>query len=253
MDAKEMLGDMGLSYGEIETYLALLKLGSVPVSKIKKTTNLHRTAIYDFLEKLMGRGLVNYVIKDSVKYYKASNPNKLLELVKEKEDNVNSILPELLKLSMSEKEDIKVEVYKGIEGFKTFLNDVTNTGKDLVGLGIDELKFNELSPNQMEQYFRREEEKGMKERLLTNENAELIFRKSNIRYKFIPSQYFNPTPTLVYGNKISIVIWEPLTVIMIENPGLADSYRNYFEMLWKIADNLPKSKRLKEVFISKKK
>ena len=42
MNAKEVLGDLGLGYGEIETYLALLKLGSVPVAKIKKTTKVKK-------------------------------------------------------------------------------------------------------------------------------------------------------------------------------------------------------------------
>ena len=99
MEIKEVLDKVGLNEGEIKVYLALLKLGSVQVSKIKDETNLHRTTIYDFIEKLINKGLVGYVIKNNVKYYTASHPSKLIDFVKEKEENLKEILPNLIKLS----------------------------------------------------------------------------------------------------------------------------------------------------------
>src|SRR3990167_8668752 len=99
MTTKESLRQIGLSEGESEVYLALLKLGSSPVHAIKEETRLHRTTIYDFLEKLLTKGLTNYVIKGGVKYYKATHPNKLLDYIKEKENLITTILPDLTKLS----------------------------------------------------------------------------------------------------------------------------------------------------------
>ena len=49
---KRILERAGLSKGEVEIYLALLKLGASLVSKIAQETGLHRTNIYDTLEKL---------------------------------------------------------------------------------------------------------------------------------------------------------------------------------------------------------
>ena len=235
MDIKTVLKDIGLSDGETKVYLALLKLGSVPVSDIKEETQIHRTTIYDFLENLLNKGLVSYVIKNNVKFYKAAEPDKLLEILKEKEENLKEILPTLTKLSEIQKEEIKVEIYKGLEGFKTVHNDIIKVGKDLIGFGVDEIRFKEMSSVFMEQYFKKKYEKGIKERLLTSEKAKFIFDKKGTYYRFIPDEFFNPTATFVYWNKVAIIVWEPLTIIMIENQGLAESYKKYFELLWSYA------------------
>ncbi|MFC2133923.1 TrmB family transcriptional regulator [Bacteroidota bacterium] len=235
METREALKGLGLGDGEIKVYLALLKLGSVPVSKIKEETNLHRTTIYDFIEKLLNKGLVNYVVKENSKHFKATNPSILLNLVKEKEDRIKKILPDLMKLVEFEKEDINVEIYKGREGFKAILNDMMRVKKNLVFFGVDETKFKERFPHLIEQHFRNEEKYGMKERLLTSEKTKFMYTKKTAHYRYIPEEYFNPTPTGVYGDIVIIIIWEPFSIIRIQNSQLADSYKKHFEMLWKMA------------------
>ena len=242
MEIKKVLQDSGLSEGETKVYLSLLKLGSVPVSKIKEDTELHRTTIYDFLEKLLNKGLVNYVVKNNIKFYKATHPNKLLDFVKEKEENIKEILPELKELAEFRQEELKVEVYKGQEGFKTLLNDMIRVGDNMVALGIDEIRFKKKFPILIENYFKKEEEKGMKERLLTSEDAEFIYKKKTANYRFIPKEFFNPTPIMVYGKRVVTIIWEPFTLISIENSELAESYRKHFELLWKTASKTRKIK-----------
>lgn len=241
-DIRNVLVEIGLSEGEIAVYLALLKLGSVQVSKIKEGTRLHRTTIYDFVEKLLNKGLINYVSKKNVRYYSATHPNKLMEIVKEKEEDVKRILPQLAALAETKREEVRVEIYKGVEGLKWVLNDVLRTGEDFVGFGIDEAKFSGKFPIIMEQYFKKEEKSGIKERLLASEDTKFVYKKKSITYRFIPEEFFNPTQTAVYGKKVVIMIWEPLTIIVIENSELADSYKKYFEMLWKIAKVKPRHK-----------
>ncbi len=235
MDVVSILQEIGLSSGETSVYLALLKINSAPVSKIKEETTLHRTAIYDFINRLLNKGLVNYVVMNNVRHYKATDPIKLLDFLKEKEQQVQDILPSLQKMSKLEKDEVKVEVYKGKEGVKTFMNDVARQKQELLAFGIDESRFVDLLGSFMDQYFRKEKEGGYNERVLTFEGAPFVYPYETAEYRFISKQYFNPTPTYVYANKVAILIWEPLMMIMIENASLADSYRKYFEILWSIA------------------
>jgi len=229
-----VLNELGLSEGEIKVYLALLKLGSIPVSKIKEETNLHRTTIYDFVEKLLNKGLISYVIKNNVKYYRATHPNKLAEFLKEKQEHLEKILPELNKLAKLKKEEVKIEVYKGKEGLKTIMLECLRIGKEVVGMGIDDIYWKKALPIFIEQYQRMLKEKNMHERILTKINPEYLFDQTNTHYKFIPAGYFSPTSTLIYGNKVQIVLWEPsLTTLLIENKKLAEAYRKHFEILWK--------------------
>ncbi len=245
MDPKTVLQELGFSEGEIRIYLALLKLGTIPVHKIKEETKLHRTTIYDFLEKLLNKGLVNYVIKNNIKFYSATNPTKLLDLLKEKENNIKEILPQLIDLSKFNKEEMTVEVYKGIEGVKTLLNDVIRTKKDYVIFGIDETIFKQKLGTYMDQFFRREKEAKFKERILTSDDTKFIYKNDTATYRYLPKDSFNPTPTYVYGDNVAILIWEPFSVIKIQNTQLADSYNKFFEILWKIAKDKPEKYNLK--------
>ncbi|MFH1409015.1 MAG: helix-turn-helix domain-containing protein [Nanoarchaeota archaeon] len=243
MKTETALGKIGLSKGEIKVYLALLKLGSSQVSKLKEETALHRTTIYDYIEKLLNKGLASYVIQNQVKHFKATELNKLSEYVKEKEELLKGIMPELKNLQKFEKQEVSVEVLRGKEGLKSVFNEVVRTGKDLIGLGIDETKFKDMFPVFMDQYFRNIKKAGVQERLLTSESPRFVFKKKTTSYRYIPKEYFNPTSTLVYGDKVVIIIWEPLTSVRIENPSLADSYKKYFEMVWQIA-SIPPTKKI---------
>jgi len=122
------------------------------------------------------------------------------------------------------------------------LNDYLRSGSDLTAFGIDETKFEKVFPDLMHQFFKKEEEAGLKERLLASEDATFIYKKKTTNYRFIPKGFFNPTPSMTYGNKIGFVIWEPL--IVIENADLADSFRKHFNMLWKVASKTRKSKNV---------
>lgn len=238
MDEIEVLKELGLSDGEIKVYLALLKLGQTIVSEITKETRQHRTTIYDFLENLINKGLVNYVIKTGVKYYTATDPDKLLEILKEREDHLVAILPKLKALREIQQEEISVEVFKGVEGFKSVLNDTIKVKKDFYGFGFDEQMFKEKFPLLLEQYFKKEQEAGIKEYNLTRENPKFIYKKEHIQYRTIPEEFFEPTATAVYGDRVFIVIWEPFTTILIKNKGLAEAYRKYHKLLWKTAKRI---------------
>jgi sugar-specific transcriptional regulator TrmB len=238
----DLLCQIGLSDGEAKVYLALLTLGSVPVNKIKEETRLHRTTIYDFLEKLLNKGLVSYVVKNGVNFYQAAHPNKLLDFIKEKEGLVQQALPKLAAISQLPKEEVHVEVYRGPEALKSVLNDVLRLGKDYVIFGVDETMFKGKFGSFMEQFFAKEKRLKFHERILTSDDAKFVYDKPTTHYRFISRRYFNPTPTYVWGDNVAMLIWDPLTVIRIKNPKLADSYLKYFEILWSIAEDRPRSK-----------
>ena len=235
MDTKEVLKELGLSDGEATVYLALLKLGETCVGALTKETSQHRTTIYDFLEHLLKRGLVSYVVKSGVKYYKVADPDKFIEYLKEKETKLKQILPDLKELAKTFRGEINVEVYDGLEGFKSVLNDRIKTGGDMYAFGVDEAKFKEKFATLMNQFFRREKEKKLKEYVLTSEKAKFTYEHDHIQYKFISDDYFEPTATVIYKDRVIILIWEPFTTILIKNRGLAESYRRYHKLLWKIA------------------
>lgn len=240
MDNKEVLTELGLSDGEAKVYLALLRLGESQVNKIKTETKMHRTTIYDFLDKLIKKGLVSYIIKNNVKFFSASHPSNLEDLLKDKKERLEEALPNLLKLADFEKKQLKVEVYEGIEGFKTVMNRILREGPgEFLSFGIDEEIFEKKFPNLMKSYLKKEQKAGVKERVITRKGTKFIYNHPHIKYKYMNEKFFSPTPIGVFGNAIGFFVWEPFTMIVIENKDLANSYRKHFELMWKIAEKKP--------------
>ena len=119
-----VLRELGLSDKEIKIYLTLLKLGQSTVNLIAKKANLNRVTCYDVLKYLQEKGLVSYVIKSGVKYYESAEPRKLLGDLQEKQAKLKSILPELEALKQSVNEKPSIEVYEGVKGLKTIIEDI---------------------------------------------------------------------------------------------------------------------------------
>lgn len=239
MEKKDVLKELGLSEGEAAVYLALLRLGDSQVNKVKIETKMHRTTIYDFLDGLIKKGLVSYVVKNNVKFFIAAHPSKLDDLIKEKKEHLEEIVPSLIKLAELEKRQIKVEVYEGLEGFKTFIGRMLQRKGELLAFGIDESQFESKFPYLMKSYLVKEEKLGLTERIITRKGVKFIYRKKYMDYRYIDEKYFSPTPTLTWGKFVIFIIWEPLTVIFVENKELADAHKKHFDLFWNIADKKP--------------
>ena len=244
----EVLRKIGLTENEIKIYIDLLKSGSSTSYEISKRTGIYRVHVYDKVEQLMNKGLVTYVYKGAKKYFQATHPSKINQYLDDKkkeletqESAVNLILPELEAMTNLPKENTFVEVFKGVEGLKYFLKDIIKTKKEVLITGIDDKKYQETLSIFMKQYFRDLSNKNIKERVITLKKLGVFLFDKEIApttsYRFLETNQFNPTNTFVYGSKVVIVTWgSPVTAVMIKNSEMAETYRNHFEHLWKIAE-----------------
>ena len=76
---------LGLSPRESAVYYALLKSGPTTTSRIIKDTGIPSSKIYDVLERLIQKGLASYILVSGKKEFRATNPNKLMEIIEKKE------------------------------------------------------------------------------------------------------------------------------------------------------------------------
>jgi sugar-specific transcriptional regulator TrmB len=243
----EILREIGLTENEIKIYVNLLRSGSSTAYEISKQTGIYRVHVYDKLEQLMNKGLVTHVYRGSKKFFQATHPSKIKQYLEDKKRNlenqeqeVNSILPELEAMTRLPREDTFVEVFKGKEGLKYFLKDIIKTKKEVLVTGLDDQKYQETLPIFIKQYFRDLRKEKIKERIITlKKKGVFLFDKKlapTTNYRFLEEKQFNPTNTFVYGSKVVIVTWgTPVTAVMIKNESIAETYRNHFEHLWKVA------------------
>jgi sugar-specific transcriptional regulator TrmB len=241
---KETLLKIGLSDKEADLYLLIIKHNEITAGEISKITEESRTHTYDTLNKLLKKSLVTQVIKNNVRYFKAINPEKILDYLKEKEtklseekESVQKIIPELKKLQdQFSKDEVVIEVYEGKEGLKTVMNDIIKEGKDFVTWGAT-TKVRDYLPNFfIEKYLNERKKRNIKARQLFTDFYGVLETPLSENKK-LPKEFASPATTLVYGDKVSIWMWlEIPRVVLIKNKELAKSYRQHFELMWKLTN-----------------
>ncbi len=244
MENIEALEKFGLSEKEAKIYITNLELGNSLAGEIAIKANLPRTLVYDILERLIGLGLSSYAIKNNKKYFKASDPEELLSILKEKTIAISKVLPNLKELEKKEGfKRPKIEVFEGKEGMKTVMDDILRSNvKEFLAYGSSRSSY-EIIPAFIDNWHKLRIKKKVIMKILYNNTKEAKekvkkFKKTLklTKYKFTPVNLESPTATLIYADKVVLQSWtkEPFAV-MIENKEMAENQKKYFEELWKIA------------------
>jgi len=241
MNTTRVLKEFGLTDKEATVYLALLHLGSATVQGIARKAGTYRTYTYEVLKSLKEQGLVSYAIQSGKQYFEVAEPEKLLNILKEKEQKIKAVLPELKTIYKSTIHKPKIELYEGKEGVKTILDDIIRTKKEILAYGSTHIQFEVLRfyfPN----FIRRRVKSKIRTRVLTERSKEssILSRKDKQELRsmrFFPKGVSLPTVTNIYGNKVAILsLQKDIVGVIIEDPSIVKTQRMIFEMLWKNAD-----------------
>lgn len=243
MNTELALKTLGLSERESRVYLALLDLGPTTTSKVIRKTGIASSKIYDVLEKLEHKGLVTHIIERGKKTFHPTNPEKLFDLIKEKEKAVSEVLPTLKLMFEKTAEEVNAEIYKGKEGLKQILEGILKEKKTLYAMGTGG-QASIILPYFIPHFYQRAKNNQIKIRALSIDNEktrkqakELVKEFSNMQFKFLPKQMKNLMIVLIYSDKVVII---PLTpsiesvplAILVKSKESAESYVDYFEWAW---------------------
>src|SRR3989338_781677 len=231
--ALEILRKLGLSDGEIKIYVTLLNIGRTTLQKINENTSIERRNIYDILNKLIEKGLVNYIQENKRRYFQVSNPNSLKHYVSEQKNDLFSIeeelekhLPEITAKYNALHYDINGEIYRGKEGIKAVWEDMLNY-KEIRWIGSGR-----YVPKLFPVWFANWNNRRIKKRVMIYNLFRSEFRgKVNSflleHIRFLPEEFSgNPCPICVYGNKtVHFVLGSILFAFLIENKETAEKDR----------------------------
>lgn len=244
MEENLILEELGFNRHESKLYLILLDIGESSAVVLSKESGLHRRTVYDVMESLKKKGLVNIKIKKHVKHFAPTNPEALKDLLEEKHVLVDKLLPGLLRKFGSMGKHAEVSIYEGVDGLKAILNDIAKgsaKGSDevvMLGAGL-------RTPNYMKYSFPHYVKmlEKMKWRLIEPDVSrvrkdmkkwDVSMNSKNCR--FLPAKYLSPVSITVYGDRTLILLLEgePI-IIQIIGDTYARAFRNYFELLWRAA------------------
>ena len=234
---KDSLEKVGLSNNEVKVYLFLVDYGQSKAGRIAKETGIQRSSAYAAINSLTYKGLISYARIGEVKFFQATSPKRLMEFIKEKEDLIKDLIPELTQRHKAANKEGQIGLFKGIRGVKSVFKDIAREGKNNYAFG-SEGQFSEVMPEFALQFDRLKKENNIRTQLIIREGRTELDNKTT-EYRYLRGIKESPAVTNIYGNKIAILIWtdEPEGII-IENEAAAKAYKSYFDLMWKHAKKI---------------
>ncbi len=249
-----ILEELGLTKGEIKTYLALLKLKSTSTGPLSKEAQVSRSKLYSILDKLEKKGLASHVESNGVTYFQAVEPTKIKDYIERKQDDLEKlktdfekVIPQLESIYDDVKGVQNVKVYQGLKGLTTAHEHTylkLSKGEEYYYLGIPKFQ-----PKTHHLYWKRDHvrriEAGIKAKLLFNQDTSKETVKDRDSYKgcearYMPFEIKTPSYFLIYKDTVMIAIPSDNPIaIEITSQEIADSFKEYFKTFW------GKSKKLK--------
>jgi predicted DNA-binding transcriptional regulator len=237
---QEALERMGLNRNEAKVYLALLETGPSFTGPISKEAGINRRSVYDAAKHLIERGLASYVLIRGKRQFQPSNPQRLIEIMREREIGIKEIMPVLESAFSKTRKKMEVEVFKGKEGIKSILNDVVATAPPIF-LDISSGMTTILLPHFIPQWHRRRIKAGIVLKILMNatplgrRRGKQLERMKLTRVGYFPQGLESPSHIYIYGRKVAIAIWvlDHPFAITIENEDVHKRFTEFFEWFWR--------------------
>lgn len=246
----DILEEIGLSQNEAKIYENLLNLGESSIAQIALKSKIHRRNVYDTMDRLIEKGLVYQVIGKGDSIYRPVDPNKLSELINEKQRKLEKVMPDLIK-EYQEKPPLEaVYFYKGIEGFKNYLRDILNSGEDAYFIGAKGAWFDPRLKIYLEEFLKNAKKDGIKYQHLfdyeVKDNLPEVIKSVGKAYKFLPKAYSTPSMIDIFGDHVVSFtgaglgkISDDIRIFVIISRPMATSYKTWFKFMW---DHCPDTK-----------
>lgn len=241
--------EFGLTQYETKVYLALVELGESTTGQILSKANIHSGKIYQILDSLKNKGFASEIIKNGVKRYFPTEPNEILNFfnkkrlgIDEQEKVFTELLPTLTKKINSRKEAVHIEIFTGFIGMKKAFSKEINLYKKTSCLRINGITDYDKHPKKFVDYFEynifpKRELSKIEIKKVVDEHA-----KNNVCEKQAKIHLLNYSSIITFNtidNLVIISVWsqEPL-FITIESKEMAKAFRENFELLWNISEEL---------------
>jgi predicted DNA-binding transcriptional regulator len=236
---------LGLSPNEAKIYEALVEKGESSISEIAINAQIHRRNAYDAINRLVDKGLCFLIVSQKENRYNAVDPDKLSQLIAEKQSELNKFLPELKKKFQKREAPQEAYIYRGLEGQKNIFRDMLRVGEDSYFLGAKGGWYEPRIEAARVAFFKEANKKGIKFiQLFEHAVKEQMpnFPKhfeGKLQYRFLPKEYATNSGIHIFGDYVITYTGLPigrlpddLVFFVIRSKDLAESYRTWFWYMW---------------------
>lgn len=235
----ETLQEFGLSLNEAKIYEALLELGEAGISAVTNKTNIHRRNVYDAIKRLSKKGFVFAILGEKESIYCPIDPDKLVEIMKEKELKLFNILPTLKEKYQSREESKGAYIYKGINGLKNYMREILRLGEDVYFIGGKLIWCDQRIKLFTEQFFNEAKIKGIKFHCIFDAEVKNKWQDGlkyySLPHKFLPKKYSTNSALLIFGSYVLTFsgiklarIDDNATIFVLKDKDLSESFKKWF-------------------------
>lgn len=249
----EIFEEIGLSPNEAKIYETLLNTGETSVSEISLKGNVHRRNVYDALNRLVQKGLVFPIFQKGENRYHAISPDKLMEMLKEKEHKLERVLPALRSMYEMDPPTEAAYIYRGVEGFKNYMRDLVRVGQDTYFLGAKALWYSpQVDKSFLNAFLNESKKKNLKYYTLYDPRVPEVMPEAlqevGGEYRILPKEYATNAVVDMFGDYVvtftSVDVanfGEDGSIFVMINKELAESYKTWFRYMWDTAPRLPEA------------
>lgn len=245
MDTEELIL-LGLTRNEAEIYLVLAKFYEIDANSIIQETKFHKKIVYDNLHRLIDKGLATSVIKDKRSFFSLTPPNMLSIYIEEQEKELQrkkKVADKIKKEVNSMKESLKenkqeATVYKGKNAVRSFYKETLELG-DYYVLGAPKESVEIMGDLFWDNYHLKRKKNKQKVHLLLNQSLKSWGKQQKNNYteiRYFDRDFEPKTETHIQKDVVAFIVWERNPIVFkIKSTTTANSYKKYFELLWKQA------------------
>jgi sugar-specific transcriptional regulator TrmB len=237
---QDALASFGLSQKETKIYLATLELGTATANKIAEKSCINRSTTYDILKSFLEQGIASKVIIENTAYFEVAGPEKLISLLEEKKEKIKQVISQLK--IIREKTVIRpsVQVYQGKDGFKTVLDDILESRKEVKVISTS--KIFDIMKYYFPHFIKRRAELGIKTLVIQEQSSQTMelkkHDKGQLRQTKTIENWNVNSMTFIYDTKIAIIklVEDEIIAVLINDSTLNEDYQKIFQVLWKSAN-----------------
>jgi len=238
---------LGLSPNEGKIYESLVEKGESSISEIAVNAQIHRRNAYDAINRLSDKGLCFLIVGEKENRYNAVDPEKLNELLSEKQQELAEKLPELRKKFLRRDAPQEAFIYRGLEGQKNIWRDIIRVGQDSFFIGAKGGWFDpRLDKAARDAFFKDAKGKGIKFIQLFDHEVKTTLPDlpkkwpGALQYRYLPPEFstncgigiFGDYVVTYTGTSVGKLNPDELVFFVVRSKVLGDSYRKWFWYMW---------------------
>lgn len=233
----ELLKSIGLTKGEIDVYLDLLKNQASTAYLIAKRINQHRSGVYDSLRKLQNKALIVEIKDKNKSLFQTKEYTSIEEYLKQKQEDLKKITPYLKEISNTEMPEGKVSISYGLARLRTIFSNILESNDEVL-IWILPSNVNEVLGDWfLKEINQRIIKNKVPVKLICSNTGSISNLEKNPLLEFKMLNEESPMFTIVSSNYVFLVVLgSTITVIEMKDANIANGFKARFLFSWEKAE-----------------